>query len=145
MTQIKLVCYLTRKRLKSDSLVQNVCMFLQLKTSHCRDIWCWVSRNPSMVFLAASFTQKMPESSYSSIFMLENLWCHIFTWNGPNSQETKSFVPVMGHPGSELNWNKIHNLQDSMKIHCKLDEKVLENSALNFNVTLTSHIKRRAK
>ena len=51
----------------------------------------------------------MPESpdfKYSSIFLLENIWSHNFTWNGPNSQEIVNFVSIVGPRGPELNRNK---------------------------------------
>ena len=50
----------------------------------------WVPEDPSTIFLATSFTLKIPESSdskHSSISMLENIWCHHFTSSVPNSQE----------------------------------------------------------
>ena len=31
---------------------------------------------------------------YSSIFILENIWYHNFTWSGQNSQEIVNFVPI---------------------------------------------------
>ena len=61
------------------------------------------------MFLATTFTRKMSSSSdsmHSSYFMLENIWHHHFTWNGPNSQETVNFVAIVGPWGLELNWNK---------------------------------------
>ena len=79
-------------------------MFLQKKTSHYRD--------SSVIFLATNFTRKMPESSdstYSSIFMLENKWSCNFTSCRRNFQEIVNFVLIMGYRGPELNWNKIHN------------------------------------
>ena len=62
---MKLIYYLTRKTLKSDSLIQDICMFLQKETSHCRD--------NSVILFATSFIQKMAESldsMYSSIPIL---------------------------------------------------------------------------
>ena len=50
----------------------------------------WVSGDPSTIFLATIFTQKMTESSgpmYPSTLMLEDVWYYHFTWSGPNSQE----------------------------------------------------------
>ena len=46
------------------------------------------------------------DSIYSTYFMLENIWHHHFTWSGLNSQEIVNFVPILGPPGPELNWNK---------------------------------------
>ena len=42
----------------------------------------WVRVDPSTIFLATIFTQKMPERSgsmYFSILMLENIWYRHFT------------------------------------------------------------------
>ena len=53
--------------------------------------------DPSTRFVMTSFTWKVaesPDSIYSSIFMLESIWYHNFTWSGPNSQETLNFIPV---------------------------------------------------
>ena len=50
----------------------------------------WVPGDPSIIFLATIFAQKMPESlgsMYSFILMLGNIWYYHFTWCGPNSQE----------------------------------------------------------
>ena len=51
----------------------------------------WVPREPSTIFLATIFAQKMPESSgfiCSSILLLWNIQYYHFTWSGlPNSQE----------------------------------------------------------
>ena len=72
----------------------------------------WFPGDPRTIFLVTSFTRKMPESSdsmYSSIFMLENIWYHHFTWSGPNSQEIVNFIPNMGPGGTKLNWSKIHS------------------------------------
>ena len=38
--------------------------------------------------------------------MLENVLHDHFTWGGPNSQEIVNYVPIVGHQGPELNWNK---------------------------------------
>ena len=58
-----------------------VCFFI--KRHHtAKTAWRWVPRGPSTIFLATSFTRKMPESSdfmYSSFLMLENIWYHHFT------------------------------------------------------------------
>ena len=75
-TQIKLVYYLTRKTLKCNSLVQEICVFLQKEISHCKQL------GVSRIFSMTTFTQIMPGSSdslYSSYFMLENIWHHHFT------------------------------------------------------------------
>ena len=48
----------------------------------------WVPGDPSTIFLATNFTQKMPKGSdsmFSSNLMLENIWYHHFTWSGSNS------------------------------------------------------------
>ena len=73
--------------------------------------------DPSSIFLATTFTRKMPKSSdsmHSSYFMLENIWHHHFTWSGPNSQEIVNLVPVVGSRGPQLDWNKF-------TISCELD------------------------
>ena len=63
-------------------------------------------QDPTAIFLATNFTQKMPESSgsmYSSILMLENIWYHHFTWSGPNSQEIVNFFQFSSGPrGSSI-------------------------------------------
>ena len=84
---------LTRKTLKCNSLVQKIWLFLQKETSHCRNSLALqyikqYIKQPSSIFLAATFTRKIPRSSnsiYSFYFMLENIWHHHFTWSGPNS------------------------------------------------------------
>ena len=85
-----------------------VCFFK--KRHHiAKTAWRWVPRDPSTIFLAINFTQKMPESSasmYSSCFMRENIWSYNFTWSGPNSQEIESFFPFVSPRGPELTWNK---------------------------------------
>ena len=43
----------------------------------------------------------MPKSSgsmYSSILMLENIWCHYFTWSGSNSQEIVNLFQFSSGP-----------------------------------------------
>ena len=53
-----------------------------------------VPRDPITICLVTIFTQRMSESSdsmYSSILMLENIWCHHFTYSEPNSQEIVNF------------------------------------------------------
>ena len=80
--------------------------------------WRGIPMEPNSIFLATTFTQKMPRSSdsmYSSYFMLENIWHHHFTWSGPNSQETMNFVPIVDTRSPELNWNKF-------TISCQLDQ-----------------------
>ena len=79
------------KTLKSNSLVQNICMFLQQVTSYCKD--------SSITFLATSFIRKITGSSdsmYPSIFMLENILCCNFTLCRPNSQGNVSFTSIVG-------------------------------------------------
>ena len=49
-------------------------------------------------FLVTIFTRKMPESSdslYFFFFMLENIWYHLFTLRGLNSQDIVNFAPIM--------------------------------------------------
>ena len=61
----------------------------------------WVPRDPSSIFFATSYTQKMPEisdSMYSSFFMLENIRHYHFTWNGLNSQESVNFLRFSSGP-----------------------------------------------
>ena len=56
-----------------------------------------VPGDPSTVFVATSFTRKMPNSSnsmYSSIFMLGNIWYYNFTWSGPSLQEIVYFISI---------------------------------------------------
>ena len=86
-----------------------VCFFKKRDHQIAKTAWCWLPRDPSSIFLATTFTRKMPRSSdsmYSFYFMLENIWHHHFTWSGPNSQEIVNFVPIVGPRGPELNWNK---------------------------------------
>ena len=71
--------YLTRKTLKSNSLVQNICKFLQKETSHC-SLTMDPSGNRSIIFLTTRFIRKITESSdikYPSIYN--------FTFFGSNS------------------------------------------------------------
>ena len=66
----------------------------------------WVVGDPSTIFLATSFIQKMQKSSdsmYSSIFMLENICYHNFTQIGPNFKEIVNFVAIIGPLGTKLN------------------------------------------
>ena len=61
----------------------------------------WVPRDPNSIFLATSYGQKMPESSYSmysSFFVLENIRYHHFTWNGPISQEIANLLQFSSGP-----------------------------------------------
>ena len=61
----------------------------------------WVPRDPSSIFFATSYTQKMPEisdSMYFSFFMLENIRHYHFTWNGLNSQESLNFLRFSSGP-----------------------------------------------
>ena len=70
----------------------------------------WVSDDPSTIFLATSFTQKMPESSdsmYYSILMLENIWYHHFTWRSPNSQEYVNLFQFSSGPRGPTNGRKL--------------------------------------
>ena len=69
----------------------------------------WVPGDPRSIFLVTSFTRKMPESSDSFIFMLENIRYHLFNRSGPNSQEIVNFIPNMGPGETKLNWIKIHD------------------------------------
>ena len=72
----------------------------------------WVPGDPRTIFLVNSFTRKMPESSdsmYSSIFMLENIWYHHFTWSAQNSQEIVNYVPIQFGSRETHNWNNSHN------------------------------------
>ena len=68
------------------------------------------------IYSAASFIQKMPESSdsmYFSIFMLENIYYN-FIWSGPISQEILDFVPIKFRTLEIHNWNKIKNFFSSL-------------------------------
>ena len=108
---MKIVYCLTRKTQRCNSLVQSICMFLQKEKSHYRNSSTQFNSSSTML-LATSFTRKMPESSdsmYSSIFTVENIWYHHFTWSGTNSQEIVNFLPIMTPRGPKLNWNKIYN------------------------------------
>ena len=58
--------------------------------------------DPRTIFLAASFTPKIPERSdsmYSSILMLENIWYDYFAWSVPNSQEIVNLLQL-----SSVHW-----------------------------------------
>ena len=68
----------------------------------------WVLSDPSTIFLATNFTQKMLKSSgsmYSSIFLLENILYHHFTWSKPNSEKILKFVWVPRYPRPQLEQN----------------------------------------
>ena len=81
-----------------------ICFFYVAKKS-----WHWITRDPSTIILATTFTRKMPkrsDSMYSSFFMLENIWYHHFGWSGPNPQKVVNFVPIVCPRGPEQNWNK---------------------------------------
>ena len=71
----------------------------------------WVPGDPSSIFLATLFTQKMLEGSgsmYSSILMLENM-ISSFYLKWIEFTRNCEFVPIyFGSPGTQ-NWNKIHN------------------------------------
>ena len=72
----------------------------------------WVPGDPSTIFLATNFSRKMPESSdsmYSSIFMLENIWYHHFTWSAQNSQEIVNYAPIQFGSRGTHDWNNSHN------------------------------------
>ena len=80
-------------------------------------------RDPSIMFMATNFTQKMPESSgsmHSFILMLENILFRDFTRNGPNSQKIYEFILIkFGSPRTH-NWNKIHNFLWIWSTSCKI-------------------------
>ena len=79
----------------------------------------WVPGDPRTIFLVTSFTRKMPESSdsmYSSIFMLENIWYHHFTWSAQNSQEIVDYVPIQFGSRGTHNWNKSQFLVNSVRV-----------------------------
>ena len=38
--------------------------------------------------------EESSDSMCFSLFMMENIWYHDFTWNGQNLQEIVSFVPI---------------------------------------------------
>ena len=67
----------------------------------------------SSIFLATSFTWKMPENSdsmYSSIFMSEKIY-HNFTCSGLDSWEIVNFVPIYFGSLGAHNWilvNLVH-------------------------------------
>ena len=52
--------------------------------------------------------QKSSDSMYSSIFMLENICYHNFTWIGPNFQKILNFVSIIGPREPKLN-SKFNN------------------------------------
>ena len=89
----------------------SVC-FLRKEHYTLEKAWCWAAEDQSTVFLASSFTQKLPESSddmYSSIFMQEKTWYQNFTWSRLDSQEVVNFVLIKGLQWPKLNWNKIQS------------------------------------
>ena len=86
-TEIKLVYCLTRKTLWCNSLVQKICIFLRKEISPAEAARRWFPGDPSTIFLASIFTQKMQKSSdsmYSSIFMLENIIGQLLVLEDPN-------------------------------------------------------------
>ena len=94
---------LTRKTLKSNSREG------EREKSHCRDSSAWGCKRLKHYIMATSLTQNMLQSldsMQSSIFMLERIWYHNFTWSGLNSQKIAIFVPIMGPRGLKLNRNK---------------------------------------
>ena len=108
-TLFKLVYCLARDSLSVTVWFRKLVCFFKKRHHTAKTGWRWVPRDPSTIFLATTFTWKMPESSnsmYSSFFMLENIRYHHFTWSRPNSQEIVSFFPFVGRRGPELNWNK---------------------------------------
>ena len=108
-TLFKLVYCLARESLKCKVWFRKFVCFFKKRHHTAKTAWRWVPRNPSTIFLATTFTRKMPESSnfmYFSFFVLENIWYHHFTWSGPISQEIVSFFPFVG-PRTKL--EQIHN------------------------------------
>ena len=79
--------WLSKQWNKNWSCVYGIYFLINFLTLICIK---WVPEDSSSIFLATIFTQKKPESSgskYSSILMLESIWCHRFAWSGSNSQE----------------------------------------------------------
>ena len=58
LAYIRLVHYLTRKILKSNSLLQNICMFLQKETLNCRDSSTLFPRGPKYYIFGCHFYSK---------------------------------------------------------------------------------------
>ena len=105
--------YSIGKTIKSNSVVQNICMFLHKDTSRCRDNSALIPQWPKYYIFGIQFySKKKVESSDSmffSIFMLENIWYHNFTWRELNSLEIVIFVPIMDPWRLELSRNRMNN------------------------------------
>ena len=87
-------------------------MFLQRKTSHCRDGPALGPKGPKHYIFGNQFNSKNAQIPYIFfISMLENIWYHNYHnyQSGLNSQEIVIFVPILGIWGLKLNRNKIHN------------------------------------
>ena len=77
-TQIKLLYFLTRKSIKSISLIQS--MFLQKKRHYMVEIaWRWLSRDPCIIFLMNSFPQTNLEQNSKFFSFKVKLWYHMFS------------------------------------------------------------------
>ena len=104
-TLFKLVYCLAREYFSVTVWFIKCVRFFKKRHHTAKTAWCSVTRDPSTIFLATNFTQKMPEisnSTYSSLFMLENIWYHHLTWSGPNSHKLWVFFPFVGPRGPIL-------------------------------------------
>ena len=66
---MNLVYYLTRETIKSNSLVQNICVFLQKETSHCRDSSVLSPQGPRDYIFGNQFYSKKDRKLRFHVFL----------------------------------------------------------------------------
>ena len=88
LTYVQLLYYLTRKALKSNCQIYNICVFLQKETSRCRD----------PIFLVSSLTQKNSRKLKLHAFLHSHARKHMVSSFGLKwTESTKkfAFVPLV--------------------------------------------------
>ena len=108
--KFKLVSCLTRKTLRRNSLVQEICMFLQTETSHCKSSLALGPQETKHYIFGDYFYSKNVRKLRFHVFLLFDARKYMISSFYVKWTEfiriQKSFFPIMGPRGPELNWNK---------------------------------------
>ena len=100
---------LTRKTLRCNGFVRQICMFLQKQTSHCKNSLELGSQGPKHYIFGERFFSKNARKLRFHVFLLFDARKHMipsFYLKWVKFTRNCEFFPIMGPRGSELNFNK---------------------------------------
>ena len=112
-TCIKLVCCFTRKTLKCNKFVQNICLFLQKEITHCKNSLALGPQGPKQYIFGNHFYSKNTKKLRFHVFLQFHVKKHMsssFYLKWIEFTRNYQFCSNCGSPGIQIKLEQIQNV-----------------------------------